>query len=380
MGNLKKQIGFKVKQKFKTEIKNGIDMQKVADKFVNYCHQNNISTLYEVNHSTIKNYLTQENYNPSDKLFVERIFTDKRLEIASKKTFEPSKPLGVQIHYKMQSMLKIGASKHDDKMVIRSFARQNNLYVNPLKNGGIHSYQTYTNYKQTSIEFTKWLEQKYPDVKNIDQINKDHAKEYLLSRQEKGLSSWTTDKDLAALNKVFEFNMTKKEVGLDRKRYTDSVRSRKDSIMDSKYNPKNYENQITVAQATGIRRQSMLKITSQNFNRDITGKIISITVKEKGGKTRDAKVLEKYQDRLTKIVDNLIKEKGQYNPLFDKYTSRIDNHAFRAEYARNLYKELIEKKGSTKNDFYGYDKQIVKEVSQNLGHERETIVIQSYFR
>ena len=77
MGNLKKQIGFKVKQKFKTEIKNGIDMQKVADKFVNYCHQNNISTLYEVNHSTIQNYLTQENYNPSDKLFVERIFTDK---------------------------------------------------------------------------------------------------------------------------------------------------------------------------------------------------------------------------------------------------------------------------------------------------------------
>ena len=88
MGNLKKQIGFKVKQKFKTEIKNGIDMQKVADKFVNYCHQNNISTLYEVNHSTIQNYLTQENYNPSDKLFVERIFTNKRLEIASKKTLK----------------------------------------------------------------------------------------------------------------------------------------------------------------------------------------------------------------------------------------------------------------------------------------------------
>ncbi len=43
--------------------------------------------------------------------------------------------------------------------------------------------------------------------------------------------------------------MTKK-VGLKRKSYKDSVRSRKDSIMDTKYNPKNYENKILVAKST----------------------------------------------------------------------------------------------------------------------------------
>ena len=82
--------------------------------------------------------------------------------------------------------------------------------------------------------------------------------------------------------------MTKKEVGLKRKSYKDSVRSRKDSIMDTKYNPKNYENKILVAKSTGIRRQSMLKIMASSFNKDISGNIVSINVKEKGGKIRDA--------------------------------------------------------------------------------------------
>ena len=79
-------------------------------------------------------------------------------------------------------------------------------------------------------------------------------------------------------------------------------------------------------------------------------------------------ILEKYRDDLTNKI-NLI-EKGNSCRLFDKYASRIDNHAFRAEYARNLYDELLEKKELPKYDFYAKeDKSIVCLVSQNLGHE-----------
>ena len=124
----------------------------------------------------------------------------------------------------------------------------------------------------------------------------------------------------------------------------------------------------------------MLKITSESFNRDISGRIISITVKEKGGKVRNALVLEKFRDELTKKINLLEKERGSTSRLFDKYTSRIDNHAFRAEYARELYTELIEKKEFDKADFYGKDKETVCIVSQNLGHERPEIVVQHYFR
>lgn len=382
MSRLLKTLNYKANSLCKSDIKAGYDIKFSVEKFNKFCEEKNITKINSVTSDHVKEFKEKYNLIPSDLKFIDKVFSDKRLEIAeNRKTKEVNNiPLGLQIHQKMISLARYGISKSYEKYIIQSFAEKNDIYVNPLKNGGIYSHQTFENYKQTCIEFEKWLNANYPDVKNIDQISKEHGKEYLLLRQSKGLSSWTTDKDLAGLNKVFGFNMTKKEIGLNRKSYKDSVRSRKDSLMDKKYNPKNYENQILVAKSTGIRRQSMLKITSESFNRDISGRIISITVKEKGGKVRNALVLEKFRDELTKKINLLEKERGSTSRLFDKYTSRIDNHAFRAEYARELYTELIEKKEFDKADFYGKDKEIVCIVSQNLGHERPEIVVQHYFR
>lgn len=383
MSKLFKTLNYKANSMFKNEIKAGHEVKLSVEKFYMFCEEKNITKINNVTADHVQEFKTRNDVVNIDLKIIDKIFSDKRLEVATNrrnKSSEGNVPLGLQIHNKMISLTRYGISKSYEKHIIQSFAEKNNLYVNPLKNGGIYSHQTFENYKQTCIEFEKWLNANYPNVKDIEKISKDHAKEYLLSRQERGLSSWTTDKDLAAINKVFSFNMTKKEVGLKRKSYKDSVRSRKDSIMDTKYNPKNYENQILVAKSTGIRRQSMLKIMTSSFNKDISGKIISITVKEKGGKIRDALVLEKYRDELTNKINLIEKEKGNSCRLFDKYTSRIDNHAFRAEYARNLYDELLEKKELSKSDFYGKDKSLVCLVSQNLGHERPEIVVQHYFR
>ena len=224
------------------------------------------------------------------------------------------------------------------------------------------------------------MQQTHPDVKNINQITFNHAKEYLSYRQDSGKSKWTVDKDMAALNKVLKLEMTKKEIGLARKSYKESVRSRKDAKMDKKYNPEKYKDQITVAKATGIRRQSMLKISPENFIVDRNGVAISVKVKEKGGKTRIAKILDSYKQDVTNIINQSIKEKGMSEKLFDKYTSKIDNHAFRGEYARNLYQELIDKQGFNKADVQGYDSNVLKTVSRNLGHERISVVIQHYLR
>lgn len=61
---------------------------------------------------------------------------------------------------------------------------------------------------------------------------------------------------------------------------------------------------------------------------------------------------------------------------------KIDNHSFRREYAKKLYDELVEEKESEGEeiveDYRGYNKYLILEVSKNLGHEREDVIIESY--
>ena len=375
------------KNLFKTEMKSGISFNIEKDKLNHFFVDNNIEKMTQVTPEIINTYINKHTTTDKDKEYVARIFSGEKLnrlstqrEKLENKIIVPEKSLSRQLHERMQSLNRIGESKFAVKMALKNYSKDNGVYINPLKNDGIYSYNTYSTYKQTSIEFTKYLEKNYPGIKKVEDITKDHAKEYLLDRQAAGKSKWTVDKDMAALNKVLQFNLTKKEVGLNRKFYHESTRSRGDAKMDLKYNPENYKDQITMAKATGIRRESMLKISNKDFIRDVQGNITSLTVKEKGGKIRTIQILDSAKNEITKIVNEYAAGKTPNEPLFNKYTKKIDNHAFRAQYARNLYAQLAEEMGD-KKDYQGkWDKDILKIVSRNLGHERLTVVTQHYLR
>ena len=382
MAKIEKELERAIKSRFKI---NQEECLKVGIELAALCREHNLERMREITPKIINEFRKTSTLLATSSV-CDRIFNEARFERYERDRANPRQPkekvksLGIQLHERMEELNRIGQTKHDKKIMVQQFAKNNDLYVNPLKNDGIYSYNTYNAYKQTSIEFTRWLQQTHPDVKNINQITFNHAKEYLSYRQDSGKSKWTVDKDMAALNKVLKLEMTKKEIGLARKSYKESVRSRKDAKMDKKYNPEKYKDQITVAKATGIRRQSMLKISPENFIFDRNGVVISVKVKEKGGKTRIAKILDVYKQDVTNIINQSIKEKGMSEKLFDKYTSKIDNHAFRGEYARNLYQELIDKQGFNKADVQGYDSNVLKTVSRNLGHERISVVIQHYLR
>ena len=66
--------------------------------------------------------------------------------------------------------------------------------------------------------------------------------------------------------------------------------------------------------------------------------------------------------------------------LSDKYTAKIDKHAFRGEYARDLYNQIAEQKTEIKSDYKGYDKEIVRKVRKALGHNRLSVVVYNYLR
>lgn len=245
---------------------------------------------------------------------------------------------------------------------------------NPIATHYIHSVETNRNYFDRVMRFHDFL--KSQGVKKMKDVTFEHGRDYLLERQERGLSSWTTSLDMAAINKIFELDLTKKNVGLKRRNYKDATRSRIERKMDHSVNFDRNEKQIVIAKATGIRRQSMLKIEGKHFEfRD--GLPVSVWVKEKGGRERYAPILELYRERVAEIL----KESSKVGPLFEKYPKNIDNHAFRHQYAKDYYEELLQGlERPVKANYKGYDKEVLKKVSKALGHNRVDVVIYSYLR
>lgn len=279
--------------------------------------------------------------------------------------------LDYQMHLRMEAMKCIGESRHQAKKEYKEMMGKNSSN----RTMGIHSHLTYDAYKQTSIEFIRYIRCNYKEIKDVDQIKEEHVIEYLKYRQDDGKSSHTISKDMAALNKLYNFYITKKDAGIKERSYKDIKRSREPKEHDRKYNADNYRDQIIFAKATGCRRQSVLVAEVERVIwKD--GSPIEVYLKEKGGKERHATILKEYQNAIKEIMRNKESEK----PLFGKYTKKIDNHAFRREYAKKRYEELVKEKGFDAKDYRGYNRSVLKELSKDLGHNRIDVVIYNYLK
>ncbi len=279
--------------------------------------------------------------------------------------------LNHQMHLRMEGLNMIGFSRHKAKKDYKKMGIGNN----PSKTMGIHSYNTYESYKQTSKEFIRFIKKSYPDIRDIKEIKEKHIGEYLKNRNDKGLSAWTISKDLAALNKLFNTDLTKKDLNLKQRKLEEITRSRRESINDSRYNEKNYKYQIAFAKGSGARRESIIKVKPKDFKIK-EGYPVSVYLKEKGGKERQATILKEYRGTLKDMLEG----KPMDKPLFEKYSKAIDNHSFRATYASKRYKELIKYNGYDSKNYKGYDKEVILKVSNDLGHNRLNVVIEHYLK
>lgn len=298
-----------------------------------------------------------------------------------------SKSLNHQMHERMQKMNRIGESRHE--------AKQQSI---DGKTEGIFSKSTYDNYKQVSVQFVKWLQANHSEIKHVDDVPRSVLIEYLQEREKGGLSPNTLSRDLGALNKLFGTDITKKEAGLSQRSYKKITRSREQKDYNKQYNPKNWQKQIDIARGFGIRRESFVtgdyRLREGSLYR-VNDKLY-VAVVEKGGKFRNVEVREDMQKTIEQHFPNVQEretlyserefreayEKGELGSvLFDRYTSKIDNHALRREYAQEKYKEIVNRLKDARNDYYKeYDKRAIAEVSKNLGHNRLRVVVKHYLR
>lgn len=312
-----------------------------------------------------------------------------------------------QLDLRFDSLRAYGESRHQAKQTLKKQLEEQGLKYCPAKYPleKIYSRNTMKNYRQVCFAFIDCLKKEGVKIKWLHEITPEMAKSYLLSKQGRGYSPYSLAKDMSALNKVFGFGLTTAEVGLNPRNKNEIKRSRINSAEDRKYNPRNWERHITFATAFGVRRQSIhggqFQVRASSVYRCKEDGRIYVAVIEKGGRFRNAPCLKKYEKCIKEMFPNMQEKEEKFTEpefrehykrarkakepfIFYRYTKKIDNHSFRGEYARAYYNELCEQKQSMgkeiKADYRGYDGDLVAKVSEALGHNRLSVVVDHYFR
>lgn len=223
------------------------------------------------------------------------------------------------LQHRLSEMAKFGQSRHQAKEDSKKafLAAHGNLKGwNPGLTPGIFSIKTMEAYRQTATEFSRWAASQ--GVKNASQITRELAAQYLQSRQAAGLSAWSYSKDMSALNKVYNFDFTKKELGLQARHRADITRSREKTANDRR-DLSAYKDHMTFAKGCGCRRESIdpnsigKHVTPSDCLRNAEGKVVAIYLTEKGGKSRFAPILNAFKEELTRIVDARMAEPDKLN-------------------------------------------------------------------
>ena len=291
--------------------------------------------------------------------------------------------LTIPLNRILDSKIRIGMKRHIAKQEYRDSMKRKGVTPHNLKTPYVHSIKTADNYREVINQFSRWIKVREPDIwkgKKIKNISKDIAYEYLRDREDKGLSPYSISRDMAAINKVLNLGLNKKEGELKKRHLKDIKRSRNNTNEGlSKTIKDDNKYQIRLAKATGMRRESMTILKPEDFT-VLRNKALLVKLNEKGGKIRLAPILKKDQGWVASFLTN--KKPGE--KLFKNYSNQIDNHFFRACYAKERYVEMAERKleiglNVNKNYYYKrYDREIIRELSKNLGHNRLNVVVQHY--
>lgn len=311
------------------------------------------------------------------------------------------KRLEKALTHNLLTQSKIGQSKHEAKLAAREAYLEEHGDLagwNPAKSDGIYSRGTMSTYIGAVSGLARYASEH--GVKRLADLTAQMGADYLRAMHAEGQSAWSIATAAAALNKAMGWDLSPAALGLPSRRKADITRSRVPRAHDTR-DFTLYADQIAMAKATGIRRQSMLVIRPVDCVRDDKGMVIGVSVIEKGGRHRVAPVLAACRADVTKIVDAAIQAHGADAPVFRQYDVHIDNHHYRAEYAGALLHQLEAERASGSPLFggafgltdyahlrgrdakrravtQGHATDLLAAVSGALGHARIDVVLRHY--
>lgn len=294
-----------------------------------------------------------------------------------------------RIHYERDQAFaaqdKRGQSKHTAKLALKEAAKAAGLPCPQVR--GLYSDGTFKTYLKQTDNFIDYVFSTGIDVKHIENCL-PFVRPYYDQMVEKGLSAWTIHVRVFALAAMFQCNVEDFGVELPKRQRKNIKRTRNQTSTSERFTGERYENIKTFVTATGARREGMRKLKKTDLLVKPGGDVL-IHLDEKGGKERSALVLPEYAE----FVKATFEHSPGYGPhgeyLFLKgYVPRsMAVHCYRALYAQKLY-TLFERRGYDTGEPYhcrkdmkgeAYDKGLLLQVSRNMGHNREDVIVEHYF-
>lgn len=247
----------------------------------------------------------------------------------------------------------------------------------------IYSKATFETYKQQFRHFADWLDKAHPEAVTLEDA-RAFVDEYLRHLIELERSAYSISTAKAAIAKIMGVEATQ-FISTPPRLRANIKRSREVAERDKHISDKKEEELARFTSATGLRRKEMTMITAEDLFFENGQAYLKIDKGTKGGKSRVAKILGKTEEETKHIVKWIQSKQGR---LFNKLSSNYDNHFYRATYANRLYNQLkrdiadipTEEKYIMRKDRAGevYDKQAMLHVSKALGHNRISVIAQSY--
>lgn len=274
-----------------------------------------------------------------------------------------------QVQEKFDALLCIGESKHEAK-------KQGNIRHGEAL-PGIYSWTTYKTYLKHACYFVKWCKKNY-GCKTLQEC-RQYAAEWIQTRS--NLSAYTQKLEASALCKLYGCCLDDLHIQTKRASRADITRSRGEASRDKHFSEDKNAALVAFCRATGLRRSELAnlrgtQLINQNGN-------YYITVTGKGGRTRNALVIN------PAAVVPLMTEAGK-EKVFTYIHSAADIHSYRADYATTIYKMYARDVSSLpQNELYCcrkdkkgiiYDRAAMLKASQNLGHNRVSVVGEHYLK
>jgi integrase len=221
----------------------------------------------------------------------------------------------------------------------------------------IHSYKTYEAYKQASKTFSKWLKLEFPEIKDINAIDKDIGAMYIKYRAQSGCSAYTYSQDIAMINKCLDLRLTKSHCGVVNRSLGAITKGKIDNGFRTATGAVE-----TIIKGTGLRRNELRNLKKENLLIS-NGKVVGVRVitGAKGGRSRMVEVRGEFQEPIFKLVESL---QDNERVLQEHISKQLQTHRLRAQFAKAKFIEL---KSLGRED-------PLQDLTQSMGHNRVSIL------
>ena len=281
-----------------------------------------------------------------------------------------------QVLTKIDSLKRFGQSKHQAKADEKLRCEATGETWNPSRVPGIYSHKTCDTYKERALDFARWARETHKD-KTLDQA-RAHVPEYLQSKIDAKQSPWTVQQTASALAKIYDCRVKDFGVAMPKRDRSEITRSRGEKAHDRHFSEHNNRKLVNFCTGTGLRRHELGALKPENIFKSDDRVYVHVE-QGKGGRERVVVVNKPYQDHVWKCKE----ESEGKTRVFDHVPNKADIHGYRREYAQSRYQEVFQERGPSGDtyrtrDGKEYDREALRQVSQDLGHNRENVVVWHY--